>query len=388
MVKVVFLAGNLLAVATKLLPIKGFDFRSILLVISPRMRLLLLPLAWIYGLVIVIRNFFYNKGWLRSFEFDFPIILVGNLAAGGTGKTPHVEYLIQLLQNNYKVATLSRGYGRSMKGYGLATELSLVEDIGDEPKGYKYKFPATEVAVSENRVNGVYYLLNDEPDVKVIIMDDGFQHRRIKAGLNIVLTTWQKPYFKDHMLPAGNLREPKAGINRAQVVIVTKCPDDITPDQKMLYATKLGLSSNQQLFFTGLRYGNWYPLNIQQPIVQVPFQQSVILMTGIAGNKQLKSYLSGKFSTIHIAAFSDHHYFREKDFLRVAGSFPDTKTIITTEKDAMRLSEQKDILLQMGFSVIVLPVDVHFLGEEEKFWHLITNFIDKYPEATAEPASI
>lgn len=342
------------------------------------MRLLLLPLAWIYGFVISIRNFLYNKGWLRSFEFDFPIILVGNLAAGGTGKTPHVEYLIKLLQTQFKVATLSRGYRRTMKGYGLATDLSLVEDIGDEPKLYKQKYPATEVAVSENRVTGVYYVLNDEPDVRVIVMDDGFQHRRIKPGLNIVLTTWQKPFYNDHMLPAGNLREPRKGKSRAQIIIVTKCPADITEDQKLVYQSKLKLSQGQSVFFTTLEYGNVYPLFIDQPEVQLNADREVVLMTGIAANRQLKTYLSNRFKKLHIAAFADHHYFTPKDFKRVTTAFPATKQIITTEKDAMRLMEQKEELLAAGLSVFVLPVDVRFIGDADTFNSKIIDYINQY----------
>lgn len=347
------------------------------------MRLLLLPFSLIYGFVTIIRNFFYTKGWLRSFEFDFPIILVGNLSAGGTGKTPHVEYLIKVLQDQFKVATLSRGYGRSLKGYGLATELSLVEDIGDEPKLYKQKYPKTEVAVSENRVTGVYYLLNDEPDVQLIVMDDGFQHRRIKAGLNIILTTWQKPYFKDYLLPAGNLREISAGKKRAQVVIVTKCPPDLSNDDRIRLKAGLKLSPNQHVFFTCFEYGITYPLFIVQPTVALNPQDKVILLTGIAGNNQLNAWVSKKYKEVHVAAFSDHHYFTEKDFARLTSGFPDTKNIITTEKDAMRLMEQKEMILSLGYSVFVLPVDVRFLGEEEQFLNLVYDFVEQYPPVSA-----
>jgi tetraacyldisaccharide 4'-kinase len=344
------------------------------------MRLILLPFGWLFGFFIRIRNIFYDKGWMRSFHFDFPIILVGNLSAGGTGKTPHVEYLIKALQHQYKVATLSRGYRRTMKGYGLATELSLVEDIGDEPKLYKQKYPATEVAVSENRVTGVYYLLNDEPDVQVIVMDDGFQHRRITAGFNILLTTWQQPWFKDHMLPAGNLREPIAGKKRAQAVIVTKCPDNLSNDQRVRFAAQLGLEQ-QPVFFTGLQYGNLYPLFIEQPDVTSPLKKAVILLTGIAGNKQLKTWAHDNFSEVSIASFGDHHYFTAADFKRVASSFPSVKTIITTEKDAMRLSEQKEMLLATGFSIFVLPVEVKFSADEHRFLDLIHNYIISNPPA-------
>jgi len=350
------------------------------------MRLVLLPFGLIYGLITSIRNFFYNKGWLRSFEFDFPIVLVGNLSAGGTGKTPHVEYLIKALQDQYKVATLSRGYKRTMKGYGLATELSLVEDIGDEPKLYKHKFPKTEVAVSENRVTGVYYLLNDEPETRVILMDDGFQHRRIKAGFNIILTTWQKPYFDDYLLPAGNLREYASGVNRAQVVIVSKCPATLTNDQRLRYKSQLNLKHNQHVFFTHLAYGLLYPLFIQQPAIQVKANEEVILLTGIAANRQLKTYVAERYGKVHVAAFADHHYFTPKDFSRLVSSFPATKIIITTEKDAMRLMEQKEAIIQAGFSIFVIPVHVQFLGDEEACLNLIYDYIEKYPPNAAKNA--
>ncbi len=350
------------------------------------MRLLLLPFGLIYGLITSIRNFFYNKGWLRSFEFDFPIILVGNLSAGGTGKTPHVEYLIKALQDHYKVATLSRGYKRTMKGYGLATDLSLVEDIGDEPKLYKHKYPKTEVAVSENRVTGVYYLLNDEPETRVILMDDGFQHRRIKAGFNIILTTWQQPYFSDYMLPAGNLRESASGKKRGQVVIVTKCPADLTNDQRLRFKSQLNLENNQPVFFTQLAYGILYPLFIDQPVIQVQPADEVILLTGIAANKQLKQWVGERYKKVHVASFADHHYYTQNDLARLLTSFPTAKSIITTEKDAMRLMEQKDAIIKAGFSIFVLPVDVRFLGDEEAFLNLIHDYIEKYPPNAAKAA--
>lgn len=348
------------------------------------MRLILLPFGLIYGLVVTIRNFFYNKGWLRSFEFDFPIILVGNLSAGGTGKTPHVAYLIKNLQEEYTVATLSRGYRRTLKGYGLATDLSLVEDIGDEPKLYKQRYPKTEVAVSENRVEGVYYLLNDEPDVKVVVMDDGFQHRRIRAGLNIILTTWQKPFFNDYMLPAGNLREPKYNVNRADIIIVSKCPATVNADDRLRYKSKMGLTKNQQVYFTTLVYGGMYPLFIKQPKVITRPSDEVILMTGIAGNRQLKAHVETLYSRVHVASFADHHYFMPKDFERLKSAFPGVKTIITTEKDAMRLMEQEEYLLNTDLSIFVLPVEVSFIAEEETFLNQVQQYIKKYPERSAQ----
>lgn len=348
------------------------------------MRILLLPFAWIYGALILIRNYFYDKGWLRSFEFDFPVILVGNLSTGGTGKTPHVEYLLRLLMPDYKVATLSRGYKRKMKGYGLATELSLVEDIGDEPKLYKQKYPDAEVAVSEKRVIGIYYLLNDEPDVKVVILDDGMQHRRLKAGFQILLTQYNKLFTEDHMLPAGNLREPSSGKKRAHVIIVTKCPESLSSSEKNNIKEKIDPRENQKVFFTTQQYGNLYPLFDDQKIKNVTTEQDAIMVTGIAGNKEMEVYLNKNFKTIKNISFSDHHYFTD-DNIKFIQLRSEGKIIITTEKDAMRLMEKKETILQHGLSIFVLPIEIKFLEDKEVFSDKVINYIKSY--ANAESAS-
>ena len=340
------------------------------------MRILLLPFAWIYGALILIRNFFYDKGWLRSFEFDFPVILVGNLTTGGTGKTPHVEYLLRLLMPNYKVATLSRGYKRKMKGYGLATELSLVEDIGDEPKLYKQKYPDAEVAVSEKRVIGIYYLLNDEPDVKVVILDDGMQHRRLKAGFQILLTQYNKLFTADHMLPAGNLREPESGKKRANIIIVTKCPEKLTTSEKNEIKKKIGAKENQKVFFTTQQYGNLYPLFEDQKIKSVG-NQAALMVTGIANSKEMEHYLNNKFNSLKTISFGDHHYYTD-DNIKFIQLRSEGKIIITTEKDAMRLMEKKETIVKQELSIFVLPLEIKFLEEKETFSNLINQYIKSY----------
>ncbi|MEZ5015242.1 MAG: tetraacyldisaccharide 4'-kinase [Chitinophagales bacterium] len=249
------------------------------------MRHLLWPFGILYAGITSLRNYFYDKGWLKTFAFDFPVILVGNLSTGGTGKTPHVEYIIRLLQSKYRVSVLSRGYKRALKGYAMATELSLVEDIGDEPKQIKQKFPDVEVAVSEDRVRGVYYILQDAPDTGVIVLDDGMQHRRITASLNILLTTYAKPYYKDHILPVGNLRETRKGADRARVIVVTKCPPQISDAEKTQIIRSIAPAAHQQVFFSCERYGDLYPLFAEQEITEMQKASAATLVSGIAAQE-------------------------------------------------------------------------------------------------------
>ncbi len=346
------------------------------------MRRLLLPFSLVWGCIIFLRNRLYDKGWLRSFEFDFPILLVGNLSAGGTGKTPHVEYLIRLISAHKKVATLSRGYKRTTKGYALATDLSLTEDIGDEPKLFRQKYPATEVAVDENRVEGIYYLLNDEPDVQAVIMDDGFQHRRIKPGFNILLTAYDHLFFKDWMLPAGHLREPRSGYKRAQVIVVTKCPESLLPEEKDKIRSQIGLLQGQHLFFTTLAYGKLYPLFPDQEITNLIENIPVLLLTGIADNRNMLRYLQTQFGEISVLSYSDHHYYTAHDISTIKTACK-SGVIITTEKDAMRLMENAVLLKEAGLSVFVLPVAVRFLENAAAFDELVLQYIASYGDVHA-----
>ena len=249
----------------------------------------LYPLSWLYGIGVCLRNKLFDWGWLRSKSFDVPVICVGNLAVGGTGKTPHTEYLIKLLQKNgVNVATLSRGYKRKSRGYVLADDKSNVRQIGDEPYQIKNKFPNARVAVDENRCHGIEQLLKlGNPTVEAIILDDAFQHRHVKAGLNILLTDFHRLLCDDALLPAGRLREPSSGKNRAQMVIVTKCPDDIKPIDFNIIAKRLHLYPYQQLYFSRFRYGMLTPLfpektNSWEVLSSLTGDEQVLLVTGIA----------------------------------------------------------------------------------------------------------
>lgn len=351
------------------------------------MRKLLLPLSYIYLGFTSLRNFFYNKGWLRTFEFDFPVILIGNLSTGGTGKTPHIEYLIHLLKDKYKVATLSRGYKRNTKGFILAANAPLVEDTGDEPKLLKYKYPDIEVAVCENRVTGVYSILQHEPDVQVILLDDGFQHRRITAGLKIILTEYHNLFCDDVVLPAGNLRESQNAKYRAEIIIVSKCPPGMQKREASEIRTRLNLIPFQQLFFTSLQYKNVFPLFEEQNEKKI-HPQKCLLVSGIANTKQIVEHIKQNFIYVETLTFPDHHYYLDNDIKRIKNTVQQNMTIITTEKDAVRLMEAKDKILEMDLSFFVLPVEISFLFEGDKlFDEGILQYIKKSMPAKADTFS-
>lgn len=344
------------------------------------MRILLWPFSLLWGGIIRLRNLLYDKGWLRSFAFDFPVICIGNLSTGGTGKTPHTAYCIELLQMHYRVATLSRGYKRKLIGYGLATELSLVEDIGDEPKLFKQLYPDTEVAVSINRVQGVYFILQDEPGVQVIVMDDGFQHRRITAGLNILLTRHDRLYTADRMIPAGDLREPASSAHRAQAIVVSKCPADMGIAEKETILEKLYATAGRQVFFTCYRYLPLRPLFADQEIQDTAAYSAALWLAGIAGKKIAPAPLHKLFTHVQVLGYPDHFYYRERDleYIRKKLLALPNACVVTTEKDAMRLMEQKERITAMGLPVFVLPVQVEFLfGDRARFDRMVLGYVEE-----------
>ncbi len=334
------------------------------------MRFLLFPFSWIYGIIIRVRNWLYDTGGAKSFKFDFPVLLVGNLSAGGTGKTPHTEYLIRLLRNNYKIATLSRGYKRKFKGFGIATELSLVEDIGDEPKLYKQKYPEVEVAVSEDRVMGVHQLLVDEPETQLVILDDGFQHRAITPSLSIVLTTYQKPFYHDYLLPAGRLREPRKGVLRADAVVITKCPEQLAEQEMRAMTEQVQHYAQRPVFFSYYRYAELKPLFTDQAMPVLNNGEAPLLVTGIAGNKQLLAHLRQTWPETKALAFNDHHFFSPADIQLIAAKTGSNKLVITTEKDAMRLMEVRDAIEANRLHIVVQPIEVVFHGNTFDQWML------------------
>lgn len=342
----------------------------------------LYPLSWLYGIGVKLRNKLFDWGWLRSRSFNVPVICIGNIAVGGTGKTPHTEYLIRLLQREgINVATLSRGYKRKSKGYVLADTESSVLQIGDEPYQIKSKFPGIQVAVDENRCHGIEQLLQlDNPPVDAILLDDAFQHRYVKAGMNILLTDYHRLFCDDALLPAGRLREPIAGKNRAQIVIVTKCPTDIKPIDFNIITKRLHLYPYQQLYFSCFRYGALTPLFPQKatPKVACTKDEQVLLVTGIASPAPLVEKVKSQTPNVHLLAFGDHHNFDKKDFQLINERFAQLEThsrmIITTEKDAARLKVHPALSEHLKPYIYVLPIEIEFLQNQQNIFN--QNIID------------
>ena len=338
------------------------------------MNYLLIPFAWIYDFITSIRNMMYDHGLLKQQSFDKPLICIGNLAVGGSGKTPHTEYLINLLsQNGYKVAVLSRGYKRKTKGFVLATDQSTAEEIGDEPLQMKKKFPNIVMAVDEDRCDGVSKIIDK---VDVVLLDDAFQHRKIKAGLNIILSDYNKPYYKDYLMPAGRLRENQSGNKRAEIIIMTKCRQEhISTDDIKYNSTKLGLSENQQLFFTGIKYGK---LSNGLELRDLA-NYNIVLVTGIANPKPLEEELSKHVTMMKTIRFSDHHNFTDSELKKIDDTFANLpsdkkRLIITTEKDFTRLGNLSNIDYLCS-----LPIEVNIHNDDKlKFDNLILDYCKQY----------
>ncbi|TXE07144.1 tetraacyldisaccharide 4'-kinase [Seonamhaeicola algicola] len=330
-------------------------------------RYILLPIVPIYYVITWFRNKLYDFGLKTSTSYNLPIICVGNLSVGGTGKTPMIEYLISILKHDFTVATLSRGYKRKTQGFVLADDTSNAETIGDEPFQFFSKFKNDVlVAVDANRNNGIKNLLQQKPKPKLILLDDAFQHRKVKAGFNILLTTYANPYFNDIVLPTGNLREPKSGAKRANIIIVTKCPDNLTEATKQHYLNKIKPKPYQKVFFSGINYANEVYTNTSSRALD-SFKQFT-LVTGIANAKPLVDFLNKKGMNFKHLNFKDHYDFTNAD----VENLNNESIIITTEKDFMRL-KQYTILKDKLF---YLPITVA-LNDAITFNSLITNYIKK-----------
>lgn len=326
---------------------------------------LLLPVAWLYEGVLRLRNFLYDSGFFGSTVFDLPTINIGNLAFGGTGKTPHAEYLLRLLQNSEKPAILSRGYGRKTRGYLFANESSTAFTLGDEPYQIYSKFPDIPVAVSENRVLGVPSLLMDAPDTNLIILDDAFQHRSIKPGLNILLTEFYRPYSRDYLFPSGYLREYRSASKRADLIIVTKCPDQLTADTREKFVNELSPEKNQDVFFSKISYGepvSYFPGRTYEGATQA------MGVAGIARPAHFEGHLKRMFSTVVFKQFRDHHAFTEDDLRRITEEFDQwpgsDKIILTTEKDYKKIIQTSNSERIKKYPFFYIPVEVTFDGSD------------------------
>jgi tetraacyldisaccharide 4'-kinase len=345
-------------------------------------RLLLLPFALLYGLIVTVRNWLYDKNVFRSASFGLPLICVGNLSVGGTGKSPMVEYLVMHLKNDFNVAILSRGYKRKTRGYALATSGTTAIDVGDEPMQFHYKFPDVPVAVGEERLVAIPQLLHDKPDTEVIILDDAFQHRAITAGINILLTDYSNLFTQDFYLPTGDLRDAKSSYKRADVIVVTKCNAELPPDEKAAIIREIAPMPHQTIFFTTIKYGTPYHITHHQ-FTTIDEHTEVLLVTGIANPVSLKSYLEERIHTYHMMHYGDHHIFTLDDWKEIKKRFnsmdADKKIILTTEKDAMRLLKYENDLKEMPLYVI--PIEHKFLfGEGQRFNHIVSTFIQNFKQ--------
>ena len=342
------------------------------------------PLSWFYGLGVRFRNTLFETGFLKSRSFSIPVISVGNITVGGTGKTPHVEYLIRLLQDHSRVAVLSRGYKRKSHGFQIANESSTARTIGDEPFQMKQKFPKVIVAVDKNRVHGIEALNQKYQDIDVILLDDAFQHRYVKPGINILLVDYHRLIIYDTLLPAGRLREPLTGKNRADMVIITKCPKDLKPMEYRVITKAMDLYPYQQIFFTTLEYGELTPLfKKEAPTVNLDKlkDHNVLLLTGIASPRQMKEDLTPVVSKLSMLSFPDHHVFSQKDIEQISSEFaklPSPKCIVTTEKDAARFIGLEGLSNEIKENIYILPVRITFmLNQEEKFNENIIGYVRK-----------
>ncbi|HEX8022455.1 tetraacyldisaccharide 4'-kinase [Mucilaginibacter sp.] len=344
------------------------------------LRWLLIPFSLIYGLVVGIRNWCYNRGVFKSTGFDMPVIVVGNLDVGGAGKSPMTEYLIRLLKGNYNIATLSRGYGRATKSFLMATAESKASDIGDEPAQFKHKFPDVDVAVCEKRVNGVEQL-KDNHDV--IVLDDAYQHRALEPGFSILLFDYSRVNEPHFLLPAGNLRESFGGRKRADVIIISKCPASLTDLEQGRVIKRIKPYPHQSLFFTTINYLPVQAMNGTTVTNTIDNQTTVFLLTGIANPKPLLAHLKKQTQLVVHHNYPDHHRFSLKNISKLADEFSafasQKKVIITTEKDAQRLGEQDLLPMVKKLPVLVLPIGVSFLNNgQQQFDELVQTYVRQY----------
>ncbi len=349
-------------------------------------RVLLLPFSLIYGVLVIIRNFLYDKKIFHTASFNLPIICVGNLVMGGTGKSPMVEYLIELLHGRFQIATISRGYKRKTKGYALANENTTALEIGDEPMQFHTKYPDLAVAVGEERLVAIPQLLHDKPDTQAIILDDAFQHRTIKAGLNILLTVYDDLFVNDFFLPTGDLRDQKSSAKRAEIIVVTKCPEQLNKVEKEKVHRQLKQYRESKIFFTTIEYQTPYHI-ITKEKRGLSENDEILLVYGIANPQPLKDYISDNSAEYEEMSYNDHHIFSIDDLKDINRKFEkiqsSNKLILTTEKDAVRFLKFKNEL--SNIPLYVLPVKHRFLfNETDIFDRAVVHFIEEFKKEITE----
>ena len=340
-------------------------------------RKYLAPLGWLYRMAVALRNNLYDWGFLKSTCYDVPVVSIGNITVGGTGKTPHTEYLIRLLQKSYKIAVVSRGYKRKTKNLIIATPQSKAAEVGDEPLQIKRKFPEVTVAVDANRRRAIKYLTEElPPDERpnLILLDDAFQHRRVLPALSILLVDSTRPIYEDTLLPAGNLREPAHAKTRANIVIVTKCSTLLRPIDYRIITEHLNLYPYQTLFFTTPKYGSLRPVfnDADQPSIPLQVIESfddVLLVTGIATPGYLQAKMNKLAKRLTAISFPDHHSFSDRELKHIEDKFNrlsgEKKLIVVTEKDAMRLTDHADLSETLKENLYYIPIEIFFIKDRE-----------------------
>ncbi|HEU5146812.1 MAG TPA: tetraacyldisaccharide 4'-kinase [Chryseosolibacter sp.] len=333
------------------------------------MRILLFPFAVAYDAVTSIRNRLYDTGAKPAASFEIPVIAVGNLAVGGTGKTPMIEYLVRLLDGRANIATLSRGYGRKTKGIRIAGKDDDASTIGDEPLQFYRKFKdKIVVAVGEERAYAVPHILQLHPRTSVILLDDAFQHRRVRPSFQILLTDYNHLFTKDYLLPAGRLREARRGASRANVIVVTKCPENITDDKMIEIASDIRKYSDKAVFFTRIGYGDLKPAGKASPYKP----QNVVLVSGIADAAPLRMYVRNNYNLIRHFDFADHHAYSQSDVQRICeAALPANAVVVTTEKDIAKLDTET--FTAQGVPLFFLPIEIQFLKNGKEFDEMILN---------------
>lgn len=337
------------------------------------------PLAVIYGWIIDIRNKLFDMHLLKSEEFDFPVVCVGNLTVGGTGKTPVTEFLIEHLSAHYRVAVLSRGYKRKSRGFVLAASNTSFRMIGDEPKQIKLKFPEIPVAVCEKRSEGIRRLREIHPEVNLVILDDAFQHRYVEPWVNIVLMDYNNPIYRDKLLPWGTLRDRRSQLHRANLMLVTKCPEDINPLDMRIVKKSLDLYPYQSLYFSRMQAGFPVPLFPDQATEALTAQTPVVMMAGIANPDSFRKGLAKNFRLVGELLFEDHHTYRMRDIERlkeVLRDTPEETVVMVTEKDAVKLLNRKKIPVDLQRRLYYLPIRVSFIeGTQGGFLRQLEQYV-------------
>ena len=346
-------------------------------------KIILFPFAWLYGVAISLRHWFFNVGILSSEQFPIPLIAVGNLSVGGTGKTPLVEYLIRMLMPVYNVAVLSRGYKRKTSGFIKGNQFSKQTEIGDEPMQYLNKFGnKITIAVDEKRSHGIHSLMEKNGKLDVILLDDAYQHRYVKPGLSILLTDYFNLYMEDYLIPVGKLRDVRAAAKRADIILVTKAPKTLSPITRKRITNLLQPLENQRVYFSYLKYDKLLPANESTERHPPEEISTIILFSGIANSYPIQEYLERKCREMHVIDFKDHHVYRRKDMEQVRqiydNVFTRNKIIVTTEKDVMRLKDSPYFSILKDLPVYYLPVRMKINKEDEnEFNKIILDYVEQ-----------